>query len=144
MLIFFSCTFSQAIFSGYSNVNSALTLENLEGAFYAQGFSKFPDSDFMALGLQAADVTNLKSIATTEQTHVTTLTTAIAGAGFKPVQPCTYNFGFTTAAAMVATAGNLENIGVSAYVALPRQIRPHANPSAGTLEQLPWFRCLQS
>ena len=102
MLIFFSCTFSQAIFSGYSNVNSALTLENLEGAFYAQGFSKFPDSDFMALGLQAADVTNLKSIATTEQTHVTTLTTAIAGAGFKPVQPCTYNFGFTTAAAMVA------------------------------------------
>ncbi|KAK0103820.1 hypothetical protein ONS95_005819 [Cadophora gregata] len=94
----------------------ALTLENLEGAFYAQGFSKFPDSDFMALGLSAPDVTNLKSIATTEQTHVTTLTGAIAVAGFKPVQPCTYNFGFTTAAAMVATAGNLENIGVSAYL----------------------------
>jgi hypothetical protein len=95
---------------------SALTAENLETAFYQQGFAKFPDSDFAALGLTTTDITNLKSIGGTEQTHVTTLTSAIAGAGTQPVQPCTYNFGFTTAAAMVATAGVLENIGVSAYV----------------------------
>jgi Ferritin-like domain len=95
-----------------------LTAENLETAFYQQGFAKFPDSDFAALGLTPADITNLKSIGGTEQTHVTTLTAAIAGAGTAPVQPCTYNFGFTTAAAMVATAGVLENIGVSAYVPL--------------------------
>jgi hypothetical protein len=65
-----------------------LTAENLETAFYQQGFAKFADSDFAALGLTAADITNLKSIGGT---------------------------GFTTAAAMVATAGVLENIGVSAY-----------------------------
>jgi hypothetical protein len=93
-----------------------LTLENLETAFYQQGFAQFQDSDFAALGLQPADITNLKSIGATEQTHVTTLTSAIAGAGTQPVQPCQYNFGFTTAAAMVATAAVLENIGVSAYV----------------------------
>lgn len=95
----------------------ALTLENLETAFYQQGFAKFADSDFAALGLQPADITNLKSIGGTEATHVTTLTSAITGAGTQPVQPCTYNFGFTTAQAMVATAGILENIGVSAYLA---------------------------
>ena len=32
------------------------------------------------------------------------------------MQPCTYNFGFTDAAGMVATAGVLENVGVSAYL----------------------------
>jgi len=87
-----------------------LTAENLETAFYQQGFA-----NFTALGLTETDITNLKSIGGTEQTHVTTLTAAIAGAGTQPVQPCTYNFGFTTAAAMVATAAVLENIGVSAY-----------------------------
>lgn len=94
----------------------ALTLENLETAFYQQGFAKFPDSDFAALGLSTAQVTDLKSIGGTEATHVTTLLTAVAGAGTQPVQPCTYKFGFTDAAGMVATASILENVGVSAYL----------------------------
>jgi hypothetical protein len=94
---------------------SALTLEFLETNFYQQGFAMFPDSDFLALGLSDTDLKNLKSIGQTEQTHVTTLLTAIAGSGTIPVQPCTYNFGFKTAAEMVATAGILENVGVSAY-----------------------------
>jgi hypothetical protein len=93
---------------------SALTLENLETAFYQQGFAQFPDSDFLALGLTQAQLTDLKSIGSTEQVHVTTLLSAIAGAGTQPVAPCQYNFGFTTAKAMVATASILENIGVSA------------------------------
>ncbi|KAH8587103.1 ferritin-like domain-containing protein [Bisporella sp. PMI_857] len=94
----------------------ALTLENLEGAFYSQGFAMFPDQAFAEAGLSQADIANLKSVGSTEQTHVTTLTGAIAAAGFLPVQPCTYNFGFTTPAAMLATAGVLENVGVSAYL----------------------------
>lgn len=74
----------------------------------------FSDADFLALGLSAADLANLKSIGQTEQAHVTTLLSAISGAGFAPVAPCTYNFGFKTAAEMVATASVLENVGVSA------------------------------
>jgi hypothetical protein len=91
-----------------------LTLEFLETAFYQQGFAKFPDSDFLALGLTRTDLTNLKSIGMTEQVHVTTLLSAIAQAGTQPVSPCTYNFGFKTAAEMVATAAVLESVGVSA------------------------------
>ncbi|TVY78481.1 Protein rds1 [Lachnellula suecica] len=94
----------------------ALTLEFLETAFYAQGFAMFQDSDFAALGLQPADITNLKSIQGTEQAHVTTLMSAVAGAGTQPVAPCTYNFGLTNAASMIATASVLENVGVSAYL----------------------------
>jgi len=93
-----------------------LTLEFLETAFYKTGFAKFPDSDFLALGLSATDLANLKDIGQTEQVHVTTLLSAIAGAGTQPVAPCEYNFGFSTAAEMVATASILENVGVSAYL----------------------------
>jgi hypothetical protein len=89
-------------------------LENLETAFYQQGFAKFTDADFAALNLTATDITNLKSIASTEQTHVTTLQTALTAANVTPVQPCTYKFGFTSPGNMIATASTLENIGVSA------------------------------
>ncbi|PBP16785.1 twin-arginine translocation pathway signal, partial [Diplocarpon rosae] len=67
------------------------------------GFAKFQDSDFAALGLAPAEITNLKSIQGTEATHVTTLTSAISGAGTAPVQPCTYNFAsaFTDAKTMI-------------------------------------------
>ncbi len=101
------------VFSALMNY-SALTLEFLETTFYQQGFAMFPDSEFLALGLTATDLINLKSIGRTEQTHVTTLLTTIASAGIQPVAPCTYNFGFKTAAEMVATAAILENVGVSA------------------------------
>ena len=95
----------------------------------------FPDTDFAALGLTTLDITDLHSIGGTEQTHVTTLNSAIAGAGTQPVQPCTYNFNFTTAAAMVATAGILENIGVSAYVIFYPRCRSVANTMPDILRQ---------
>lgn len=95
---------------------SALTLEFLEAQFYQEGFAKFPDSDFAALGLSAEDITNLKNIGSTEQVHVTSLLSAIAGAGTQPVAPCKYDFKVNTAAEMVATASILESVGVSAYL----------------------------
>jgi hypothetical protein len=91
-------------------------LEHLESTFYTQGFQKFPDSDFAALGLQPDQVTALKTVAATESTHVTTLMSVISAAGTQPVQQCTYNFGFTTAQNMVATARVLEAVGISAYL----------------------------
>jgi hypothetical protein len=94
--------------------DSALTAEHLETAFYQQGFAKFTGEEFLAAGLTPEDITNLQAVGQTEAVHVTTLQSAIAGTGAAPVQSCDYNFGFTTAAAMVATASVLENIGVSA------------------------------
>lgn len=94
----------------------ALTLEHLESTFYAQGFQKFPDSDFQALGLPPDQISALKTVGQTEATHVTQLMSAIAAAGAQPVQACQYNFGFTTAANMVGTARVLEAVGISAYL----------------------------
>jgi hypothetical protein len=68
------------------------------------------------LGLSADDISNLKNIGKTEQVHVTSLLSAIAGAGTQPVAPCKYDFKVKTAADMVATASILENVGVSAYL----------------------------
>jgi hypothetical protein len=97
---------------------SALTLEHLESEFYKQGFAKFSMSDFMALGLSEAQVKSLMGVGQTEAIHVSTLIGAIAGAGAKPVEPCTYNFeaALTSADSMVKTARVLEAVGVSAYL----------------------------
>ncbi|CAP73196.1 uncharacterized protein PODANS_2_6030 [Podospora anserina S mat+] len=94
----------------------ALTLEWLEAAFYQQGFARFPVTDFQALGLNERQIEDLTKIGKTEEEHVVLLQSALAQAGVQPVQPCTYNFGFTDAAGMVATAAVLENVGVSAYL----------------------------
>ncbi|KAK5631036.1 hypothetical protein RRF57_006751 [Xylaria bambusicola] len=94
----------------------ALTLEWLENTFYQQGFAQFPDDQFVALGLNEAQLADLKGIGASEEAHVVLLQSAIAQAGVQPVQPCEYNFGFTDAAGMVATAAVLESVGISAYL----------------------------
>lgn len=97
--------------------SSALTLEHLENTFYREGFAKFPAADFTALGLSESQIKDLQGIGSIEEEHVILLQGAIAGAGAKPVQECKYNFqNVTSAAAMVATAAVLENVGVSAYL----------------------------
>ncbi|KAK6530398.1 hypothetical protein TWF694_003753 [Orbilia ellipsospora] len=94
----------------------ALTLEHLESAFYAQGFKKFSESDFADLGLSAKQLVALKKLGETEATHVDVISSVLKSAGANPVQPCEYDFGFTTAADMVAQAKILEAVGVSAYL----------------------------
>ncbi|KAK8111861.1 twin-arginine translocation pathway signal [Apiospora kogelbergensis] len=112
----------------------ALTLEWLEGTFYQQGFAKFKDSEFAALGLNAAQIADLKQVGQTELEHVGLLQSAIAQAGVKPVQPCEYNFGFTDAKGMVGTAAVLENVGVSAYLgAAPLLSDPKILATAGSI-----------
>ena len=95
---------------------SALTLENLEESFYREGFAKFSASDFTALGLSDEQIKDLQGIGFTESEHVIILQSSLAQNGIQPVQRCTYNFGFTSAAAMVQTAAILENVGISAYL----------------------------
>ncbi|CBX92819.1 hypothetical protein IAQ61_005822 [Plenodomus lingam] len=99
-------------------LNFALTAEHLESEFYKQGFAKFPMADFMALGLTEGQVKSLMGVGQTEATHVTTLQSAIAGAGAKPVEACEYNFdaALASADAMVKTARVLEAVGISAYL----------------------------
>ena len=93
-----------------------MALEQLEFKFYQQGFAKFPDSDFAALGLNTQQIADLKSIGSSEEQHVVLLQSALAQAGIQPIQECEYDFKFTTAKDMVSLAAVFENIGVSAYL----------------------------
>jgi hypothetical protein len=119
-LTFFNCKLPASLSSQITATNkpplSALTLEWLEASFYQQGFAKFPASDFQALGLTEQQINDLIGVGASEAAHVGLLQSAIAQAGVKPVQPCTYSFGFTDAAGMIQTALVLENVGVSAYL----------------------------
>ena len=109
-------------------------MEWLEATFYQQGFAQFGDEQFTALGLTEQQLLDLKGIGTSENTHVVTLQSAIAQAGIQPVQPCTYNFGFTDAKGMVATAAILESVGVSAYLgAAPLVSDPSILGTAGSI-----------
>jgi hypothetical protein len=94
----------------------ALTAEHLESTFYNQGLQMFPKSDFAALGVNDASYNALKAVATTESTHVKALTQVISSMGAQPVQQCSYKFGLTDAKTMIATANQLEAVGLSAYL----------------------------
>jgi hypothetical protein len=85
-------------------------------------------SDFMALGLTEKQVKSLMGVGMTEATHVTTLQSAITGAGAKPVEPCEYNFdaALASADAMVKTARVLEAVGVSAYLGAAPMVKDKA------------------
>ncbi|KAJ6788844.1 hypothetical protein PWT90_06996 [Aphanocladium album] len=106
----------QSGLSDFDILQFALTLENLEESFYREGFAKFKESDFAALGLDQQQIADLQQIGKTEAQHVGLLQSSLAQGGVKPVQRCEYEFGFTDAAGMVKTAAVLENIGVSAYL----------------------------
>jgi len=70
----------------------------------------------LALGLDQTTIEGLLAIGQTEETHVKVLSNTITALGGSPVPPCTYKFGLTDAASMVATARILEAVGIAAYL----------------------------
>jgi len=94
----------------------ALTAEHLESAFYNKGFSQFSKSDFQALGLSSLEVDGLLQVGIDEQIHESTLLSALTAQGVQPVEPCQYNFEFSSADQMLSVARVLEAVGVSAYL----------------------------
>jgi hypothetical protein len=112
-------------------LNYALTLENLEAAFYTQGLSQFSSADFgNSTFIQnfgsviGGDVyAYLSLIRDHELQHVRTLQSLITGLSGIPAKPCTYNFGYKTADDFVTLAALLENTGVMAYDGALNQIQ---------------------
>jgi hypothetical protein len=104
-------------------LNYALTLENLEAAFYNEGLGKYTSNDFSqgtllsALGPAAVGIaySYLQKIREHENAHVVTLNTVIKSLGGTPAAPCTYNFGYKTPDEFLKVAAVLENTGVMAY-----------------------------
>lgn len=120
-------------------LNYALTLENLEAAFYNQGLRQFSNTDFArgtfytGLGENVGgDVfAYLTLIRDHENNHVRTLTSVIRSLGGTPVAPCTYNFNVTGVDSFVSTAAVLENTGVMAYDGALNMIQNPALKQAG-------------
>lgn len=111
-------------------LNYALTLENLESAFYTQGLSQFSSAQFASSNfiqnfgsLIGGDVyAYLSLIRDQEAQHVRTISSLITSLGGTPAAPCTYNFNYTTADQFVTLAATLENTGVMAYDGALNQI----------------------
>ncbi|OWA52935.1 hypothetical protein BV898_17377 [Hypsibius exemplaris] len=104
----------------------ALTLENLEAAFYVDAVGKHTSAEFQAIGLTDRDYQILVNVRDHEVTHVAALSAAIAGLGATPVPACTYKFPATDVKTLLAIARALEKTGVSAYDAAAQDI---SNPA---------------
>jgi len=104
-------------------LNYALTLENLEAAFYTQGLTQFSSTDFgNSTFIQnfgsviGGDVYAYLSLIRNHETqHVRSLQSLITSLGGTPAKPCSYSFGYKTADDFVTLAALLENTGVMAY-----------------------------
>jgi len=104
-------------------LNYALSLEQLEDAFYSEALDTFDESDVTdAEELGGYDEEFLdgvygyfESIAEHESTHVTVLVDAIELLGGQPNEEASYTFGFETVGEFLATGQVLENTGVAAY-----------------------------
>lgn len=96
-------------------LNYALTLEHLEAAFYKTALDLYSAEDFAAAGYPWWVRYRLTEIASHETNHVTLLTGALEAAGANATAACTYEFGLTGPASVLATAQVLEGVGSAAY-----------------------------
>ncbi|KAI0826021.1 ferritin-like domain-containing protein [Irpex lacteus] len=91
----------------------ALTLENLENAFYSEGINKFNESAFQSAGFSPEIRQRFVQIMQHERTHVEFLQNAL---GAEAPQPCNYSFPLDTVQDFVSTSFSLESAGEAAYL----------------------------
>ncbi|PWN19408.1 hypothetical protein BCV69DRAFT_261525, partial [Microstroma glucosiphilum] len=112
-----SSTSSSSSFNRSSDIDIlryALTLENLEAAFYNQSLTNLSAVDFEDAGVNSSYRDQIYSIGQDEAAHVSLLSFAL---GNETLQPCTYNFSSVTdVPSFLATARLLEGVGISAYL----------------------------
>ncbi len=85
-------------------LNYALTLEHLEAAFYRTALDTYDAAAFEAAGLPWWVRYRLTEIANHERNHVELLSGALTAAGANATAACTYEFGLTGPASVLATA----------------------------------------
>ena len=106
-------------------LNYARTLEFLEAGFYAQGLANIDEEDLCNCRLFGDEddprrervYEELETILAHEEAHVEALGAAIEDLGGEPVEEPEFDFGLAVEypVAFLATAAQLEDVGVSAY-----------------------------
>lgn len=104
-------------------LNYALTLENLENAFYRQDLERFDRDDFNSAEIVrdyspegvSSVYSALETIGDHEAAHVDTLTQAVTLLGGDPAAEASYDFGIGSVEDFLAVGQVLENTGVAAY-----------------------------
>ena len=105
-------------------LNYARTLELLEARFYQQGLENISEEEFCTCGVLSEDSPltervygELETIQSHEESHAETLATAVEELGGEPVEEPEFDFGLAVEypIAFLATAVQIEDIGVSAY-----------------------------
>lgn len=91
----------------------ALTLEQIENAFYHEGLDKLDEKAFEAAGYPPWVRARFEQIKEHEATHVAFLSEALGPAA---PQPCTYNFPYNDPKSFAALSMALETVGASAYI----------------------------
>ena len=117
-------------------LNYARTLEFLEASFYAQGLENIDEDDLCNCRLFGDEddprrervYEELETILAHEEAHVEALGAAIEELGGEPVEEPEFDFGLAVEypVAFLATAAQLEDVGVSAYAGAAPYIE---NPS---------------
>ena len=104
-------------------LNYALSLEQLESAFYETALETFDEEAFVESdALSGYDESYrqtaygyVETLADHEAQHVTVFTQAVELLGGEAVTPAEYEFGFETVGEFISLAQVLENTGVAAY-----------------------------
>lgn len=104
-------------------LNYALTLENLENAFYREGLEMFDRDDFESAQVVqdyspegvSSVYSALETIGDHESAHVDALTQAVSLLDGDPAAEASYDFGIDSVEEFLAVGQVLENTGVAAY-----------------------------
>ncbi|EKM57281.1 uncharacterized protein PHACADRAFT_91776 [Phanerochaete carnosa HHB-10118-sp] len=91
----------------------ALTLEQIENAFYQEGLDSLDEQAFEAAGYPPWVRARFEQIKEHEATHVAFISNALGSAA---PQPCTYNFPYNDPKSFAALSMALETVGTSAYI----------------------------
>ncbi|MFW5938524.1 MAG: ferritin-like domain-containing protein, partial [Halanaeroarchaeum sp.] len=104
-------------------LNYALTLENLEDAFYVEALDEFDEEDFVESDAleeyeeeERSEVYEyVETVSAHESAHVDILTQVVEILGGEASPPMEYDFGIETVGDVLELAGVFENVGVAAY-----------------------------
>ncbi|KAF5374558.1 hypothetical protein D9757_010164 [Collybiopsis confluens] len=97
-------------------LNYALTLEQIQVAFYTQGLKIFSQDAFAKAGFAPAVRAKYEQILSHEKSHVALLQEALQSLGESAVQECVYDFGDSIdVPSFIVMSTGLETVGASAY-----------------------------